>query len=197
MKALYLVSLLSSLAATAAHADSYDEMVETEWQKKARFFGGVRGGVAVPDGGRGVAPTMGIELGVSVPKGVGFGLHILTMSNTPGIPSMGIKETAWAVGAMADLRMYFQTVRPLSLYGTLAAGFMGGPARDNGRNEVLPMVNPGYGARVKMGNTYTAFEFGLAGFQVPFISMSIGYEPDRMPSSAPYTPEKATPQASP
>lgn len=185
MKRIVLLSVVSSLIAGSAFADQANMLsdeeyeIESDWQKSARFFGGLRTGIAVPDEGKGVAPMAGIEMGVAVPKGFGFGLHVLSLMNSPDVPSLRIKETDWAIGALADVRVYLQTVRPLTLYGTLSAGFVGGPNRETRRNEVLPMVNPGFGGRVRWGDKYAAFEFGLASFQIPFVAVSFGFEPDR------------------
>lgn len=184
MKRHVLLSLILCLFATPVLAgnglmelDALEE--ESHWQKSARFYGGLRGGIAVPDGGNGVAPMAGVEMGVAVPSGFGFGLHVLSLMNSPDVPQFRIKETDWAIGALADLRLYLQTVQPLTLYGTLSAGFVGGPSRETRRNEVLPMVNPGFGGRIRLGGTYAAFEFGLASFQIPFVALCFGFEPDR------------------
>lgn len=161
------------------------EAESSEWQRNARFFAGVRSGVAIPPGGTGVAPSVGIEVGVSAPSGIGFGLHLLGMSNPPAIEALRIGKAQYGVGAMADVRMYFQSVEPLTLYGTLAGGFVAGPGTMDTGNIVLPMINPGFGARVKVTDTaYLAFEFGLAGFYIPFVTISGGWEPMRKPHPA-------------
>ena len=77
------------------------------------------------------------------------------------------------------MRFYFQTVEPLTLYPTFSIGFLAGPAKDTQENVVLPMLSPGFGARVKFGNLYTSFEFGLASFTVPFLNVGLGWELDR------------------
>lgn len=148
------------------------------WAEGARFFGGVRMGMGVPPRGRGVAPTAGFELGVAADAGIGFGLHLLTVANPPDAPSLGIPKAQWGLGAAADLRWYFQTVEPLTLYPTFSVGFLAGPGED-GTNAVLPTLNPGFGARVRLGNVYTSFEFGVAAFQVPFVTIGFGWEPTR------------------
>jgi hypothetical protein len=150
------------------------------WADSARFFIGARGGVGVPPGGTGVAPTAGAEIGVAADSGFGLGLHFTSIMNPPDAPSLNIPKASWAIGAAADLRWYFQTVRPLTLYPTLSVGFLAGPSADNRRNVVLPTLNPGFGARVRVGSFYGSFEFGVMGFQVPFIAMSFGYEPERV-----------------
>jgi hypothetical protein len=160
---------------------------EDEWAQGARFFVGARTGVAIPARSRGVAPMLGMELGVSASKGLGFGLHLIGMGNPPEVPAFGIPKAEWGLGALADVRMYFQTIEPLSLYATLSAGFLAGPGAEGtelaGQNVVLPLLNPGFGARVKLTDSvYTAFEFGLAGFQIPFIALSFGLEPARRPA---------------
>jgi hypothetical protein len=189
-----VIAMLLSSFALAAEAPSEAPCVEgeaqpspvarsAEWSDTAHFFGGVRLGVNIPPGGHGVAPTQGFELGVSNKKGFGFGLHIITVQNPPDVPALNIPKADWAVGALADLRMYFQTVDPLTLYATLSAGFVAGPGQNGAGNAVLPMLNPGFGARVKpTDSTYIAFEFGLAGFYIPFVTMSFGWEPVRKPT---------------
>jgi hypothetical protein len=161
---------------------------DPSWSDSARFFIGGRTGVGVPPGGSGVAPTLGFEIGVSAPHGFGFGLHLIGMSNPPAVAALNIEKASWGVGAMADLRMYFQTVEPLTLYATLAGGFLAGPGQ-SGQNVVLPLINPGFGARVKFNDQmYVAFEFGAAGFFIPFVNLSVGWEPQRLAKAAPYAP---------
>lgn len=166
-------------AAEVQETDVADE--EPRWSDRARFFIGMRAGVGIPAGGIGPAPTEGLEMGVAADHGVGFGLHLITAQNPPAVPALDIPASRWGLGAMADLRWYFQTVEPLTLYPTMSVGFLAGPSRTDGRNAVLPMVNPGFGGRVRIGQVYGAFEFGLAGFNIPFVSLSLGYEPDRKP----------------
>jgi hypothetical protein len=181
MRSLLFASLLAVAVPAAAQTPYRVDLSSPsdDWADQARFFGGVRTGVAIPAGGRGVAPSLGFELGVSAQKGVGFGLHLLAMNNPPAIPQLQIPKAQWGIGALADLRMYIQTIEPLSLYGTLAGGFVAGPGED-GMNAVLPMVNPGFGARVKLSEEmYVAFEFGAAGFFIPFVNISAGWEPTR------------------
>ena len=164
---------------------------EPGWGDTAHFFGGVRTGVGIPPGGRGVAPNLGFEVGVSAPHGFGFGLHLLGMANPPSLPQLGIEKASWGMGALADLRMYFQTVEPLTLYATLSGGFLAGPG-ESGVNVVLPLINPGFGARVKFNESmYVAFEFGAAGFFIPFVNMSVGWEPQRTRRAQPYAPPLA------
>jgi hypothetical protein len=153
---------------------------EESWADGARFFGGVRIGVGIPPGSNGVAPLQGVEIGVSARRGIGFGLHVVTMQNPPAVTSLNIPKASWGIGALADVRMYFQTVDPLTLYATLSGGFLAGPGTDGNGNAVLPMLNPGFGARVKLNDTlYVAFEFGAASFFIPFVALSFGWEPPR------------------
>jgi hypothetical protein len=152
-----------------------------EWGEGATFFGGVRTALAFPPGGDGPAPMGGIELGVAAEKGVGFGLHMFGAMNTPGAPTFDIPKTPYGFGAEADLRYYLQSIEPLRLYPTLSLGFMAGPAADTGKNVILPLINPGFGARVNFGSVYVALELGAASFYIPFMSFSVGWEPDREP----------------
>jgi hypothetical protein len=176
-------------ATNPAPPPSWTRPQEDEWAHGARFFVGARTGVAIPPNSTGVAPMLGLELGVSAQKGLGFGLHLLGMGNPPEVPAFGIPKAKWGLGALADVRMYFQSIEPLKLYATLSAGFLAGPGAEGtpqaGRNVVLPLLNPGFGARVRLTDTvYTAFEFGLAGFQIPFIALSFGMEPPRKDAAA-------------
>lgn len=149
------------------------------WSEGGTFFGGGRTAVAFPPGGDGPAPMAGIELGVAAEKGFGFGLHVFGAMNTPGAPEFGLPKTPYGFGAEVDLRYYLQTIDPLRLYPTLSVGFMAGPGEDTGRNAVLPLVTPGFGARVNLGPVYTAIEIGAADFYIPFIALAVGWEPDR------------------
>lgn len=179
---------LALLTAGAAQAQTtrYVPAAQDDWATNARFFMGFRGGVAIPPGGTGVAPTVALELGVSAPKGLGFGLHLLGMANPPAIRQLNIPKADYGLGALADVRMYFQSVDPLTLYATLSGGFVAGPGTDTNTNVVLPLLNPGFGARVKVADTaYVAFEFGMAGFFIPFITLSAGWEPERRQRAVP------------
>jgi hypothetical protein len=195
MKTTTLMMLAMFAAVPAAAQDMRDapSLVNNDptWAETARFFADARTGVGIPPGGNGVAPTLGFEIGVSAPSGFGFGLHLLGMNNPPAITALGIPKANWGVGALADLRMYFQTVEPLTLYATLAGGFLAGPGQD-GSNVVLPLVNPGFGARVKFTDQmYVAFEFGAAGFFIPFVNLSVGWEPQRLTKVKTYQPAAA------
>jgi hypothetical protein len=150
-----------------------------DWAEHATFFGGGRTAVAFPPGGKGPAPMAGLELGVAADKGFGYGLHVFGAANTPDAPAFGLPAAPYAFGALVDLRYYLQTVEPLRLYPTLSVGFLAGPAEQTGRNAVLPLINPGFGARVNMGPIYAAIEIGAASFYIPFMAFSVGWEPDR------------------
>ena len=142
-----------------------------------RFFFGMRLGVGIPAGGLGAAPTYGIELGIAQDHGLGLGIHLIGMQNPPAVGApINVPKADYALGAVMDMRFYIQTVKPLTLYPTLSTGFLAGPSHDTGRNVVLPMLTPGFGARVGLGEGYIAFEFGLAGFFIPFINISGGWE---------------------
>jgi hypothetical protein len=149
------------------------------WSEGGTFFGGGRAAVAFPPAADGPAPMAGIELGVAAQKGFGFGLHLFGAMNTPGAPEFGLPKTPYGFGAEVDLRYYLQTIEPLRLYPTLSVGFMAGPAADTGKNAVLPLVTPGFGARVNLGPVYTALEIGAADFYIPFMAVAVGWEPDR------------------
>lgn len=189
---------LGLLASCPAWAQVTAVADEGDWSRTAHFFIGGRGGVAVPPGGKGVSPTVGLELGVANTHGIGFGLHLLGSTNTPAVPAMNIPTATYGLGAAVDMRFYFETVEPLTLYPTLSLGFMAGPAKGDGTNVVLPMINPGFGARLKTANLYTSFEFGLASFLIPFVNLAIGYELDKpKPAPRPLAPPCVTPTPAP
>jgi hypothetical protein len=150
-----------------------------DWTEGATFFAGARTAMAFPPEGNGPAPMAGIELGVAADRGVGYGIHVFGATNTPGAPTFHLPPSDYAFGALADLRYYLQTVEPLRLYPTLSIGFMAGPARDTGKNAVLPLVTPGFGARVNLGPVYAALEIGAASFYIPFMAVAIGWEPGK------------------
>ena len=166
--------------ARSVHAKLVDKYEEPEtWTNRSNFYVGVRGGIAVPAGATSLAPSAGLELGVAPDFGFGFGLHVIWMNHPPGAPAFGIPPGEFGFGALADIRFNFPTIEPLTLYPSLSIGFLAGPATGDGRNMVLPLVNPGFGAKVKLGNFYGSFEFGFAGFTIPYVTVGFGYEGDR------------------
>ncbi len=180
--AVCLLALSARADPAQSEADSrlLEKYTEPDsWANRANFYVGARGGAAIPAGAVGVAGMGGLELGVANSNGFGFGLHALWMNNTPAAPTFNIPAAAWGLGALADFRYYFATIEPLTIYPTLSIGFLAGPAASGGSNAVLPLLNPGIGARVKLGNFYGAFEFGFASFTIPYVALSFGYESDR------------------
>jgi hypothetical protein len=113
-----------------------------------------------------------------VPQGFGFSMRTLWMDNPPGAPVLGLRPASYGFGALADLRYYFRAVEPLTIYPTLSLGFLAGPERGTNTNAVLPLFNPGVGMKCKAANFYATFEFGLSGFTIPFVALSIGFEGD-------------------
>lgn len=165
--------------AKSAHArlvQKYEE--ESTWSNRSNFYFGARAGVAVPAGALGLAPSAGFEMGIAPDSGFGMGLNLIWMNKPPGAPVFGIQPAEYGFGATANFRYYFQTIGPLTLYPQMSVGFLAGPDF-GGRNQVLPLINPGFGAKVKGGSFYCAFEFGLSGFTIPFVALSVGYEGDR------------------
>lgn len=177
------VTVISSSAfaeASSAHAKLLAKYEEPDtWGNRANFYFGARTGVAVPAGATSLAPSAGVELGVSPDFGFGFGLHVLWMNHPPGAPVFGIPPGDYGFGALADIRFNFPTIEPLTLYPSLSLGFLAGPGSSDGKNVVLPLINPGFGAKVKFGNFFSSFEFGFAGFSIPFVTLGFGYEGDR------------------
>ncbi|MCU0700834.1 MAG: hypothetical protein MUC96_30370, partial [Myxococcaceae bacterium] len=127
-----------------------------------------------------LAPNAGLEFGLAVPQGFGFSMRTLWMDNPPGVPVLGLRPASYGFGALADFRYYFRTVEPLTVYPTLAIGFLAGPERGTQTNAVLPLFNPGVGMKVRVGNFYGTFEFGLSGFTIPFVALSMGFEGDSL-----------------
>ena len=165
--------------ARSTHARLLEKYEEPDnWKNRSNFYVGLRGGIAIPSGANNLAPSVGLELGVAPDFGFGFGLHVIWMNHPPGAPVFGIPEGQYGFGAMADVRFYFPTIEPLTLYPSLSVGFLAGPALD-GKNMVLPLFNPGIGAKVKFGDFYGSFEFGFAGLSIPFVTVGFGYEGDR------------------
>jgi hypothetical protein len=181
-----LLTLLPFLFCTAAlaqsrasHAKLLDTYVEPDtWVNRSNFYFGARGGVAIPSGAHNIAPSAGLEVGVASNFGVGFGLHVLWMDAPPGAPILGVGPAQYGFGALSDMRFYIPTIEPLTLYPAMSIGFVAGPDL-GGRNMVLPLFNPGFGAKVKFGNFYGSFEFGFAGFTIPYVTLALGYEGDR------------------
>jgi hypothetical protein len=94
------------------------------------------------------------------------------------VPFLGLPPAAYGFGALADFRYYFETVDPLIIYPTLSAGFLAGPARVSGVNEAMPLFNLGVGVKMKFGNLFATFEFGVSGFTIPYVALNLGYEAD-------------------
>ena len=84
----------------------------------------------------------------------------------------------YGFGALADFRYYIETIEPLIIYPTISVGFLAGPERITQQNAVMPLFNPGLGVKMKFGNVYGAFEFGLSGFTIPFVVFILGYDGD-------------------
>jgi len=177
---LSLCTASTALAETrSAHARLVSKYEEPKtWANRSNFYFGARGGIAIPAGAVGLAPSAGIEMGIAPDTGFGMGLNVIWMNQPPGAPVFGIQPALWGLGATANFRYYFQTIGPLTLYPLMSVGFLAGPDLA-GRNQVLPLFNPGFGAKVRAGSFYGAFEFGLSGFTIPFIGISVGYEGDR------------------
>ena len=169
----------TTTTAAAAAAIATPPAKKDSWSENPTFFVGGRTALAFPPGGNGPAPMAGVELGVAADKGVGYGLHLFGASNTPGAPTFNLPPSPYAFGALVDVRYYLQTVEPLRLYPTMSLGFMAGPGQDTGKNAVLPLVTPGFGARVNFGPIYTSVEIGAASFYIPFMAVSLGWEPGR------------------
>ena len=163
----------------SAHAKLVEKYEEpTNWANRSNFYFGARGGVAIPQGAFGLAPSVGLEMGIAPDSGFGMGLNVIYMDKQPGAPLLGIQPGLYGFGATANFRYYIQTIGPLTLYPVMSVGFLAGPD-GSGRNQVLPLLNPGIGAKVRAGPFYCSFDFGLSGLTIPFVGVSVGYEGDR------------------
>lgn len=184
MRSLLLAAICAATAAPAAipkttHARLVQKYEEpATWANRSNFFVGARGSIAIPQGAEGLAPLVGIELGIAPDSGFGLSLNMIWMDRSPGAPMFGIQPGNFGFGASANFRYYFQTVGPLTLYPAFSIGFLAGPD-PAGKNQVLPMINPGFGAKVKAGPFYVSFDFGLSAFTIPFVGASVGYEGNR------------------
>ncbi len=161
------------------------------WANRSSFYVGMRGGLAFPPGAVGLAPSGALEIGVAPPRGFGFGVRALFMSQPPGVPFLDLKPAAYGFGALADFRYYFDPIEPMVIYPTIAVGFLAGPERMSLKNSALPLFNPGVGVKVKFGNIYGSFEFGLAGFTIPFVAVSVGYDGDSKQTKARLAAERS------
>ncbi len=148
------------------------------WSNRSGIYVGVHGGLAFPPAAVGLAPSVSLELGVAPSHGFGFGVRALWMSGPPGVPFLGLKPASYGLGALADFRYYIETIDPLIIYPTVALGFLAGPERLTQQNAAMPLLNLGVGAKVKFGNVYASFEFGVSGFTIPYVALSLGYESD-------------------
>jgi hypothetical protein len=175
MHSLALVALVS--AATPG-VQKEGPLLRDTWVNRASFFVGMRGGIAIPPGASSLAPNVSIELGIAPSYGFGIGMRAMWMSQPPGVPFLGLNAGTYGFGAMADLRYYIETIEPLTIYPTVAIGFLAGPDVTTGRNLVLPLFNPGIGAKLKFSNFYVGFEFGVSGFTIPFMAITIGVQND-------------------
>lgn len=177
MKPILLIALLSTTA-LAQPSVSHARLLPDTWANRASFYVGVRSGLAVPPGATSLAPNLSLEMGVAPSRGFGIGMRAMWMNQPPGVPFLGLNPGAYGFGAMADLRVYFETIEPLTIYPTLAIGFLAGPDAVTGRNLVLPVFNPGLGAKLRFGSFYAGFEFGLSGFTIPFMALTLGFQGD-------------------
>lgn len=166
------------LSAVLSATPSLTQELPDTWSNRASFFVGVRSGLAIPPGASALAPSASLEFGVAPTRGFGMGLRAMWMNAPPGVPFLGLGSARYGFGALADLRVYFETIDPLIIYPTLAVGFLAGPDEKTGLNLVLPLFNPGVGAKLKFGNFYVAFEFGVSGLTIPFMGLCAGYEAD-------------------
>ena len=140
------------------------------------IFLGVRSDLGFPLGsssGTTISPTLSLEMGYAPRiRGVGWGIRATISVNTPNFFGAFGAETA-AFGVLGELRYYFQVAGPVQLYPALAFGWLLGI--NAGTGNVLPVLNTGFGLRVRLGSSaYVAFEGGLATFIMPYFGLSFG-----------------------
>lgn len=175
---LLAVLLTAAPPPAAATVQQQGGLLKDTWANRAGFFVGTRAGLAIPPGANSLAPNLSIEMGVAPSRGFGVGLRAMWMNAPPGVPFLGLNPGVYGFGAMADFRFYIETIDPLIIYPTIALGFLAGPDALTGKNLVLPLFNPGLGAKLRFGNFYVGFEFGVSGFTIPFMAMTAGYQAD-------------------
>lgn len=183
MRLITVAVLCAATSALAIPKTTHARLVEkyeepNTWANRSNFFVGARASIAIPQGAVGIAPLAGIELGIAPDYGFGISMNMIWMERSPGAPMFGIQPGNYGFGASANFRYYFQTVGPLTLYPAFSIGFLAGPD-PMGKNQVLPMINPGFGAKVRAGPFYVSFDFGLSAFTIPFVGASVGYEGNR------------------
>lgn len=49
---------------------------------------------------------------------------------------------------------------------------------------MFPLLNAGFGGRMRFGEVYVALGFGVSGLLIPFLNLSVGWEPARRPERA-------------
>ena len=164
--------------AKLSHAKLVEKYEETStWANRSNFYFGARGGIAIPPGAIGLAPSAGVELGIAPDYGFGMGLNVIWMNKPPGVPVFGIQPADYGFGASVNFRYYIQTIGPLTLYPSMSVGFLAGPGPD-GRNQVLPLFNPGVGAKVKPTRRPSGF------VRYTRVPVRNGFAPNRSPVSA-------------
>lgn len=137
-------------------------------------FFGARAGLAIPPGSVGFSPQFGLEAGVAASNGLGFGVHFLSAIDPPKVDFLG--DPAYGIGFSADARWYISPTPNFSIYPFLSAGFIAGPDQNTRENVVLPLINPGVGARMSLGPIYAGLDFGLASFLIPYFNLSLGWQ---------------------
>src|SRR5207253_2679887 len=106
MRSLMLTLLISPCLALAEARSPHERLVSKyeepdTWTNRANFYAGARGGVAIPAGATGLAPSAGLEVGVANDFGIGFGLHVIWMDNPPGAPALNVPQGLYGFGALA------------------------------------------------------------------------------------------------
>jgi len=143
----------------------------------------VRGGLAIPPGAFGFAPTAGIEFGVMAAQGMGYGITLLGAFATPSFSAF--PSQPFAFGLTGNLRYDLQVVPALSFAPMLSLGFLSGRGA-SGTNASIPLITPALGVRWKPADMYVAFDFGLADFFIPYMNITLGFHgnPSRDPEAS-------------
>jgi len=147
------------------------------YSEDPRLFVGLKSAAIVPPGGTGPGVLSGFEIGIAAKQGFGFGVNIFGGVNNPAAPTLGLPRSGFAFGGTADIRYFLQTVGPLSVYPILSVGFLTAQTSSI-KNTVIPLVNPGVGARVQiLDELYTSLEVGASNFHIPYMAVSLGWSP--------------------
>lgn len=111
----------------------------------ARVYGGVRAGLAVPTGYKGLATNYSVEVGALTKGGNQLGLRFLWTPNPPDV--YGASTPNQAFGPVLAWAYQFHVAPRFDLGPAIAVGAAFGTAPDTGENVILPALSAGISAR--------------------------------------------------